>query len=467
LVILKHIYYVFVNVISLVRYFSGDENCANGASETTKDPEQQDSKDKLIVRTISIVCSCGKDPTTTSGQKCQSFGHTATLVVALSVTKEHSTAGNSAEIDKKDETCSTVESQICPYILVYDILTENNETTAKPPLYNVDSSIELEKEMLLQDPYTPSGSEDDWMYEQLPVLPPDTLHSSVLQKFAEAIASEENSDKEKVKKSKEDAIKSKKLVQSVEASGVCKGQHCKISELVPFRDGQNLLVNFVCCSSCDNKMELETSDSKHVNGETVQVSADFSVASGSNSVQGNHHNSPNHEHKFTRSTLAVYRIFSSNGERTLSPQPARTKHFSVSDGILSSIVALPVESHDLLGDTTVHFQEPETELSSPSQLLVGAANGSVLVIDANPLNVLTKFTTSNESSHITHILNCPGIDCFCTCTEDGMMRFLGLRKQLSDEMNLSVAGQDRADGIPDAPSRGIWTQSGTIETVAF
>lgn len=437
--------------------FSADDNCTDDPTETKDPTEQQTKKDKLIVCTVSIVCSCGKDPTNTAGQKCQSFGHTATLILAISIVKDCPTSEDTAKIGNKDESCLTMESQLCPYILVYDMLTVNSESAAKP-LFNVDSNIELEKEMMLQDPYTPSGSEDDWIYD-VPVLPPDTLHSSVLQKFAEAIAGEENGEKEKAKKSKEETSKSK-LVQCLDLSGVCKDQHCKVLEIVPFGDGQNLLVNFVCCSSCDNKKELDPSDSNPENGETVEPNVDPSDVSASNSAQENHPKFLIHEHNFNQSTLAVYKIVNSNGERTLSPQPTRTKQFTATEGILSSMVTLPVESHDLLGDTNICFQEPDTELSLPSQLFVGAANGSVVVIDVNSLNIITKFTASNESSKITHVLNCPGMDCFCACTEEGMMRFLGLRNQLPSDTGVSTAGQDKTDGISNAPPGGSWSQSG-------
>ena len=355
----------------------------------------------------------------------------------------------------KDDSCLTLGNPLCPYILVYDILTANNETTAKLP-FNVDSSIELEKEMMLQDPYTPSGSDDDWLYDQLPVLPPDTLHSSVLQKFAEAIAGEENGNKGKAKKPTEETNKFRKLIQCLELSGVCKGQHCKISEIVPFGDGQNLLVNFVCSGSCGSKKELDNIVLNDENEETVELSAGCSTVSASI-----HQSTLSHEHNFTQSTLAVYRIETSNGERTLSWKPTRTKQFPASEGIVSSLVALPVESRDLLGDTNIHFQEPEVELSSPNQLLVGAANGSIVVIDANSLNILTKFTPSNESSKITHILNCPGMDCFCACTEDGMMRFLGLRNQLMRETDVGTTEGDRTDGTSEVSSGGSSTQQGT------
>ena len=366
---------------------------------------------------------------------------------------------DAAKTVNKDDSCLTLGNPLCPYILVYDILTANNETTAKLP-FNVDSSIELEKEMMLQDPYTPSGSDDDWLYDQLPVLPPDTLHSSVLQKFAEAIAGEENGDKGKAKKPTEETNKFRKLIQCLDLSGVCKGQHCKISEIVPFGDGQNLLVNFVCCGS---KKELDHIVPSDENEETVEISAGCSTVSASDSLHGIHQSTQSHEHNFTQSTLAVYRIETSNGERTLSWKPTRTKQFPASEGIVSSLVALPVESRDLLGDTNIHFQEPEGELSSPSQLLVGAANGSIVVIDANSLNVLTKFTSSNESSKITHILNCPGMDCFCACTEDGMMRFLGLRNQLMRETDVGTAEGDRTDGTSEVSSGGSSAQQGTKE----
>ena len=434
-------------------YFADDgQNDADVPSKSI-DPEHQPSnKDKLLVCTVSIVCSCGKDPTNNAGQKCQSFGHTSTLVLALSIEKDNP-VGDNTKTGGETKPCLSSESHLRSYILVYDILT-NNETSAKSHLI-VDSSIELEKEMMLQDPYTPSGSEDDWIYDQLPVLPPDTLHSSVLQKFAEAITGEENGNKSKVNKCKEEN-KSAKRVQCIDLSGVCEGQRCKVSEIVPFGDGQHLLVNFVCCSSCIYK-ELDPNDLKP---GAVQLCADPVVVTASNSE---HENKKllSHEHSFTQSTLAVYRILSSNGKRTLSSQPTRTKQFSSSVGILSNLVALPVESRDLSGDTNVHFQELENEFFSPSQLLVGASNDAVVIIDTTSLNILTKFTPSNGSSKITHVLNCSGMDCFCVCTEDGMMRFLGLQNQLPGDAGVASAGQDKTDGISEAPSGGSWPQSGT------
>lgn len=427
---------------------------------------------------MSIVCSCGKDPTNTAGQKCQSFRHTATLILAIFVEKDNPTS-DTAEAGNKNDPCFTAGSHLCPYILVYDILTEsgNKEESSSKQLFNVDSSIELDKEMLMQDPYTPSGSDDDWVYEQMPVIPvlppppilppipplhpPDTLHSSVLQKFAEAIAGEENEDKAKsTNKSKEETNKYRKFVQCLDLSGVCKDQCCKVSDIVPFGDGQNLLVSFVLCSSCGNKMTLDPNGSSIETEKPVQLSDDSSAAIANHSVQENHAQNDSCEHNFTQTTLAVYRIVINNGKRTLSLQPARTKQFSTCEGLLSSIVALPLESHDLLGDVNICFQEAEADLSSPSQLLVGAIKDSVVLIDANSLTIFTKFTASNGNSRVTHVLNCPGMDCFCACSEDGVMRFLGLRHQQAGEAISDAMGQDRPDGIPQAPSAGSWSQSG-------
>lgn len=436
--------------------FLAEDTATNEAPET-KDTKELTKNDNLAICTVSIVCSCGKDPTSTAGQKCQSFGHTATLILALSTTKECTTSKDTVNSDTKDKSCLTGESELCSYILVYDILAAKNEASTKL-LFNVDNSIELEKEMMLQDPYTPSGSEDDWMYDQLPVLPPDTLHSSVLQKFAEAIACDENSEKEKAKKSKGETNKLTKLVQCLELSGVCKGQHNKISEIVPFGDGQNLLVNFDC-SGCDSKTELASDgeNCRNTLSKTVEKSDDSLTVPSSASVLENHKNGLSRDYSFTQTTLAAYRIATCNGERTLSWQPTRTKQFSSSEGVFSSIVALPVGSHDLLGDTSAQFQELEAELSSPSQLLVAAANGKVVVIDADSLNILTTFTAGNE---ILHVLNCPGMDCFCACTTDGVMHFLGLRNQLPVETDLGTSEHERMDGTSEVYSGGSCSQPG-------
>lgn len=443
---------------------TSQEKCADGPSENI-DTSQEHNKHKLIVGTVSIVCSCGKDPTNNAGQKCQSFGHTATLLLAIFVEKNYPTS-DTAKADDKNDLNVTAGTQLCPYILVYDILADSGnklEESSSKQLFNVDSSTELEKEMLM---LTPSGSDDDWMYDQLPVLPPppppvlppDTLHSSVLQKFAEAIAGEENEDKSKTCKSKEETNQYRKLVQCLELSGVCKGQCCKVSNIVPFGDGQNLLVSFVLCTSCGKEIELDPSGSSTETGKVVQSSDDSSADVANNSVQENNSKTHSCEHNFSQTTLAVYRIVISNGKRTLSQQPTRTKQFSATEGLLTSIVTLPLESHELLGDLC--FQEAEAELSSPSQLFVAAVKESVILIDANSLDILTKFTASNGSSRITHVLNCPGMDCFCACMEDGLMRFLGLRHQQAGEGGVGSMEQERTDGIPQPTSAGSWSQSG-------
>ena len=448
---------------------TGEEKCAEGPSENI-DTSLEIDKQKMIVCTVSIVCSCGKDPTNNTGQKCQSFGHTATLVLAVFVEKGYPTS-DTAKGDSKNDLNVTAGTQLFPYILVYDILTDSRhklEESSTKQLFNVDSSTELEKEMLM---LTPSGSDDDWMYDQLPVLPPppppvlppDTLHSSVLQKFAEAIAGEENEDKSKTCKSKEETNKYRKLVQCLELSGVCNGQCCKVSNIVPFGDGQNLLVSFVLCTSCGSEVNLDPSDTSTETGNVDQLGDDSSVATANNSAQENNSKTHNCEHNFTQTTLAVYRIVINNGKRTLSLQPTRTKQFSASEGLLTSIVALPLESHDLLGDLC--FQEAEAELSSPSQLFVAAVKENIILIDANSLNILAKFAASNGDSRITHVLNCPGMDCFCACTEDGLMHFLGLRHQQAGEAGVGSMGQERTDGIPQATSAGSWSQSGIKQVV--
>lgn len=438
--------------------FTVEEKCADGLSENI-DTSQESNKQKVVVCAVSIVCSCGKDPTNNASQKGQSFGHTATSVLAIYIEKEN-LASDTAEADDKNSLNVRVGTRLCPYILMYEILADSGnklEESSSKQLFNVDSSAELEKEMQLM--LTPSGSDDDWMYDQFPVvppppppvLPPDTLHSSVLQKFAEAIAGEENEDKSKTCKSKKEANKYQKLVQCLELSGVIKSQCCKVSNIVPFGDGQNLLVSFVLCTSCGSEVNSDVSGTSTETGKAVHLSED-------SSVQENNSKIHSFEHNFTQTTLAVYRILINNGKRTLSQQPTRTKQFSSSEGLFTSIVALPLESHDLLGDLC--FQEAEAELPLPSQLFVAAVKDSIILIDANSLNILTKFTTSNGGSRITHVLNCPGMDCFCACTEDGLMRFLGLRHQQAGEAGLGGSGQETTDGISQETSAGSWSQSG-------
>lgn len=447
----------------LVALFTEEEtSTTDNASENT-DSDQQDDKLKLNVCSVSIVCSCGKDPTNNTGQKCQSFGHTATLVLAIFVGKTYLTS-DAAKAEDKQDSSATTGTKLHPYILVYDILTDSGnklgETTSKQH-FNVDSSTELEKEMLM---LTPSGSDDDWMYDQLPVyapppppvLPPDTLHSSVLQKFAEAIAGE-NGDKGKTNKSKEEPKRYRKL-QCLGLSVVCKGECCKVSNIVPFGDGQYLLISFDVCSSCSDKVKSASNGSSRDTEMTVQSSDDSSTEAVNNSLQEINRNNHNCEHNFTQTTMAVYRIVINDCKRTLSQQPTRTKFFSATDGLFSSIVPLPLESHDHLGDLC--FQEAEAEHSSPSQLLVAAVRESVVLMDATSLNILTKFTAPNGGSRITHVLNCPGMDCLCACTEDGMMHLLGLQHQPAGEASLGTIGEESTDGTPQAPSAGSWSQSG-------
>lgn len=445
--------------------FTVEEKCADGPSENV-DTSQENNKQKVIVCTVSIVCSCGKDPTNNASQKGQSFGHTATLVLAIYIEKEN-LANDTADPDDQNNLNVRIGTQLCPYILMYEILADSGnklEESSSKQLFNVESSAELEKEMQLM--LTPSGSDDDWMYDQFPVvppppppvLPPDTLHSSVLQKFAEAIAGDENEDKSKTCKSKKEANKYQKLVQCLELSGVSKSQCCKVSNIVPFGDGQNLLVSFVLCTSCGNEVNLDVSGTSTETGKVGHLSEDSSATTSNSSVQENNSKICSFEHNFTQTTLAVYRILINNGKRTLSQQPTKTKQFSSTEGLFTSMVALPLESHDLLGDLC--FQEAEAELPLPSQLFVAAVKDSVILIDAIALSILTKFTMSNGGSRITHVLNCPGMDCFCACTEDGLMRFLGLRHQMAGEAGLGSSGQETTDGISQETSAGSWSQSG-------
>jgi len=445
----------------LVALFTDEEKSAADSPSEKTVSDEQNGKHKLTVCSVSIVCSCGKDPTNNAGQKCQSFGHTATLMLATFVGKNYLTS-DAVKAEDKHDSNATAGTQLHPYILVYDILTDSGnklgETTSKQH-FNVDSSTELEKEMLM---LTPSGSDDDWMYDQLPVyapppppvLPPDTLHSSVLQKFAEAIAGE-NEDKGKTNKSKEEPNRYREL-QCIGLSVVCKGQCCKVSNVVPFGDGQYLLISFDVCSSCNDKVKSAPNGSSRKTETIVQSSDDSSAEAANNSKQEINPNNHNCEHNFNQTTLAVYRIVINDGKRTLSQQPTRTKPFATTDGLFSSIVPLPLESHDHLGDLC--FQEAEAEHSSPSQLLVAAVRESVVLMDASSLNILTKFT--NGASRITHVLNCPGMDCFCACTEDGMMHFLGLRHQQAGEASLGTMGEESTDGTPQATSAGSWSQSG-------
>lgn len=434
--------------------FADEKKSAGCHSETI---EEETKKEKLVVCTVSIICSCGKDPTKSTSQSCQSFAHTATLLVAILMQKNFTSDRTKSE-DKGDVGCSA--GQLCPYILVYDIVTNSGnkleESTTKQA-FSVESCIELDKDMLMQDPYGLSGSDDEFLYDELPlgqppppVLPPDTLHSSVLQKFAEAITGDLGADPGKTKKSKEERNRCAKRVQSVDMSKVCDNRCCKVSSIVPFGDSEHILVTVVLCSSSGNIITMYPNETR----------TNSSAGTEENFVEGTCPKTLNCEHNFTQSTLAVYDILSSNSKRTLSPQPLRTKQFAASEGLFSTIVALPPESHDLIGDLNLCLQDAEAELSPERPLLVGAVKSSVVLIDANSLNILTKFSISNGNSNILHVLNCPGMDCLCACNEDGAMHFLGLRRHKAVEASQGSVGQDRTDSISQVPPAGSWSQTG-------
>ena len=123
--------------------FADEKKSAGCHSETI---EEETKKEKLVVCTVSIICSCGKDPTNSTSQSCQSFAHTATLLVAILMQKNFTSDCTKSE-DKGDVGCSA--GQLCPYILVYDIVTNSGnkleESTTKQA-FSVESCIELEME---------------------------------------------------------------------------------------------------------------------------------------------------------------------------------------------------------------------------------------------------------------------------------------------------------------------------------
>ena len=108
----------------LVSLFTDEETSSTDIPSENTDSDQQNDKHKLTVCSVSIVCSCGKDPTNNTGQKCQSFGHTATLVLAIFVGKDYLTSGAAKAEDMQDSS-NTAGTQLHPYILVYDIYTDS------------------------------------------------------------------------------------------------------------------------------------------------------------------------------------------------------------------------------------------------------------------------------------------------------------------------------------------------------
>ena len=418
---------------------------------TTEEQASQDSADSVKVTALAIVCSCGKEATYTTDRKVRADHHTATLVLAVSIAQDSvgaSVDGNSGQ------------TKFGPHILVYDILCDvHNKSNGvlNEQNFSVVGGFEIDKEMLLQDPFSTSGSEDDWGYE-----PPHSLHSSVLQKFAEAIAGEDNNNKDKLNKPEKENVDPGKVVQCMQLSDIINAQCCKVAQIVPFGNGESLLLNIHFCESCRHKKKSPIKSQCHVD----EVTGDsMSTQAESSSAQGNDQNVPNSsEHKYKDCIIVVYRIITSNEQRTLSQQPAGIRQYFTLEGLMTSIVVLPVESFELFADvSSAPPEEGNVRLSCPSQFLVAAAKYSVVVIDADSLNVLAEFTASNESSNqaqFVHVLNCPGVDCLCACTKDGNMHFLALRHQMADREKVDGLVLNTTDSSLETPAAGPCIQTG-------
>lgn len=347
--------------------------------------------------------------------------HQPVLIAGISLTNEQTAEAEGIE-DQND-----LESVSTPFLHVYRILSETESSnqpkaagTLKPP-----------------DPYSlyPSYVGDDDFDDGMSLsdvdVVPDAFHSTVLKKFADAIAGQPACKKDQSNENKNQTIKMGNILQSIQIPEF-EGKNCIVKHIVPCCDGHHILVNVwlfdqqlpsVVTStnfeSTPSKVDLRTSEPltclnmQNEENEIVVVSreseirtkeSEISICSsngeenlgseeeankdsgktelnkgpqiGIKSLNDGHRNEKENLHSSSESSVELqpvgcvllqYGLLRSESSRTFLDKPVVIKKYFSSDTILSCI-SLPLENTELNEDTFLGTLESSTSLDSNAQI---------------------------------------------------------------------------------------------------
>lgn len=385
----------------------------------------------ICVTALCIMCSCSKDQAC-QGRRFQAFQHKSVLITGVSLSKKQPREQNG-------------ENLLGPQLLVYDVSQDSEKKSKESNLGREKTkmmpSAVGSKSLGVEYPYTysPTGSEEDW-FEPSPVILPEDLHSSVLQKFAQAIVGDEKGqelhDKSGVSElNKGSILQCLRLPENL--GGDCQWN---VSQIVPCSDGHQVLVLLKPEKTGSSQTNPDTGSSENCSVEMPQCSSTSKESHEKNTEIGGQENA------FSETfgcAIVVYRLIKKDAKITIFPDPVCIRTFDVAGRFPTNVLGLPLENVEICDDD---------ELSCVSQCAALLSDGSLALMDTNNLQILTRFSAKegDVSEHFVHVMRCPGADCISVCTSSGKLCFVSIRHHSANEQQVNQKEDMRNEDLTDA-----------------
>ena len=189
-----------------------------------------ESKKKVCITALSLSTMCTKQHSAMYGRDHHSLEkHQPVLIVGVSIMNRQT------DKNQMHEDGNVFSANSIPYLHVYRILSETETNQTKFAKKSSDSY-----------PVYPSYVDDGDFDDGIPLsdvdVMPDAFHSTVLKKFADAIAGEPVTKKDEDDESKKQSIKTGNILQSIQLPEF-EGKSCVVKDIVPCCDGHHILVN--------------------------------------------------------------------------------------------------------------------------------------------------------------------------------------------------------------------------------
>lgn len=316
-----------------------------------------------------------------------------------------------------------------PYLLLFDASSEKKPATTKTdksphaPTMKTGSKVASTQQYggSQEDLYSILSSDDDFDQE-LMMTAPATMHSSLIKKCAEAIAGKPEQHNDEVK------MKQHNVIQKLTFPSDIAEYNSTVSQIIPCLDGHHVLV-VVHLQEQRQSSEISSQGESTVyldhelNGKSCTI-CNEDVFNRYRNTEG--------------CLLLLYQLILSNNSSPTLSEPLTWKKLS-SDNCLSNVIGIPVDSMKQLDyskglfvcDIDDDFNPSIANAATCSGRFAGITqDGSILILNANTLDTLTKFSPTGVVNAVDNRFNdivyCPGIDCLCCSTPQGNLYFLSL-----------------------------------------
>ena len=275
----------------------------------------------MCVTAISLTTMCSQQHSVMYGRDLHSLDkHQPVLIAGISVRTEDMTDAvdcNSRINEPRDNI---------PYLHLYKVLPDtgnyhsSSNTQESKPTSVQKIAVKPQDPYLPYSPYSGEDDFDDGMSLSDVDVMPDTFHSTVLKKFADAIAGEPVVKKDNTAKSAKQSLKMGNVLQSIRLPEF-KGMDSTIKHIVPCCGGHHVLVNVWLYGQCLSSTAIDNTELTENKAEVLPESNELLISQ----EEQKQANKPGITSGESETKTSQSGIFSGDGEQNLDLEDEPSK----------------------------------------------------------------------------------------------------------------------------------------------